>query len=148
MEHWCPLSRKCDRTKPNVWIHPVLYGVSNTFRTCCGSICRHSWSCLLAAVSLNKQRVVVLCCALPSLHFLQNGGETHASQCTVHFNQWYLTCIYISDTWYKCHRLFATVIFNIKHLYGISQSTLCEIFHHILVGFRELWTIVSGFHEQ
>ena len=63
------LSKKCDRKKANLWNHPVLYVIHNTFRTCYGSICMHSWSSLLAAVPLNKQREVVLCCALPFLHF-------------------------------------------------------------------------------
>ena len=121
-------------------------------RSDCGSHCMHSRSCLLAVVSLTKQREVVLFVLFLSYISSNIAGRKTMHVSTLHFNQWSLTCIEVN----------ATAIFNIKHEYGISIALLCywshcpvghrttsvKYFIKFLVGFGELWTMVSGFQDQ
>ena len=74
--HFRLLSKKCQRTKANLWIHPVLSGVDNTFGTGCGSIFIAQLE-LLTCCSVSQQTsrgCAELCYFF--LHFQQYGRKT------------------------------------------------------------------------
>ena len=112
----------------------------------------HSWSCLLAMC--HSTNIARLCCVELFLSYIFSKMAEKPCR-SAHCASWSVMLdMHIS----KCHGYFRLI----KHIYGISVALLCywsqcpvglralcvKYFIQFLVGFRELWTIVSMFHKE